>query len=196
MAPDEQPATARVLGEAFLDDPVWSAIGPHLRSHRRIANRVSFAGILTGSRRQEARITVARSGAEIIGASVAFRPGRWPIPGGSAIWELGWLLIAGPLPAWRGMRDDRAMRSSHVTHPHMYLWFLGVAPKHQGRGVGRALLADLHGESDVAGVPTYLETASAENVAFYRRDGYEKLGEVRMPSGPRMWRMERPAYAG
>jgi GNAT superfamily N-acetyltransferase len=195
MGPGELSATARVLGDAFLDDPVWGAIGPRIRAHRRIANRISFAGILTGSRRQDARIRVSRSGPEITGASLAFEPGGWPIPEGSAIWELGWLLIAGPLPAWRGIRDDRAMRASHVTHPHMYLWFLGVAPQHQGRGVGRALLADLHAESDKAGVPTYLETATAENVAFYRRDGYERLGEIKMPSGPRMWRMERPAYA-
>lgn len=195
MAEDELRATARVLGDAFLDDPVWSAIGPQFRPHRRIANRISFAGILHASGRQGARITVARAGEEICGAGVAFAPGGWPIPQGSAVWELGWLLFAGPIPAWRGIRDDRAMRASHVSHPHMYLWFLGVAPGNQGRGVGRELLADLHAESDVAGVPTYLETATAENVAFYRRDGYERLGEITMPSGPRMWRMERPAYA-
>lgn len=186
-------ATAGVLGDAFLDDPVWTAIGPHSRPHRRISNRVSFAGILAGSRRHGARIRVARQGDEIVGATVGFEPRQWPMPDSSAIWELGWLAIAGPLPALRGMRDDRAMRNSHVTHPHMYLWFLGVGPERHGTGIGRALLADIHSDAVTLSVPTYLETATRENVAFYERDGYEEIGSIPMPSGPTMWRLERPA---
>ena len=194
LAPGDARTAARVLGDAFLDDPVWSAIGPRRRGHRRIANRVSFGGILAGSRRHDARIRVARSAAgEVAGVSVAFTPGRWPLPESTILFELGWLAIAGPLPALRGLRDDRAMRAEHVSHPHMYLWFLASAPRFQGSGVGRALLAELHAETDELGVPTYLETATPSNVGFYERDGYAIVGEIEMPSGPTMWRMERPA---
>jgi ribosomal protein S18 acetylase RimI-like enzyme len=193
IARGEGRAAARVLGDAFLDDPVWTAIGPRNRGHRRLSNRVSFAGILAGSSRHGARIRVARTEAgEVVGASVAFTPGKWPISQGSFVWELGWLAIAGPLPAWRGFLDDRAMRAEHVSHPHMYLWFLGVDPALHGGGIGRALLADLHAEAGTLGVPTFLETATPSNVGFYERDGYEVLGEIAMPSGPTMWRMERP----
>jgi ribosomal protein S18 acetylase RimI-like enzyme len=183
-----------VLAEAFTDDPVWTALGPRRRAHRRLSNRVSFAGILAGSLRNGARIRVARDErGRVLGASIAFEPGRWPISEGSIVWELGWVFAAGPLPAWRGFRDDRAMRSEHVTHPHMYLWFLGVHPDHHGRGTGRALLADLHARSAELAVPTFLETGSPENVSFYERLGYEVLGQIEMPSGTTMWRMERPA---
>jgi GNAT superfamily N-acetyltransferase len=192
IARGELRSAARVLGDAFLDDPVWTAIGPRLRAQRRIANRVSFAGILTGSGRHGARIRVARAGAEIAGVSIGFEPSRWPLPDSSAVWELGWLFVAGPLPAWRGMRDDRAMRNHHVQHPHMYLWFLGVDPARHGTGVGRALLADIHADADRLGVPTYLETGTPANVGFYERDDYAVIGEITMPSGPTMWRMERP----
>lgn len=186
-----------MLGDAFLDDPVWSAIGPRRRGHRRFANRVSFAGILAGSRRHGARIRAARSAAgDLVGVTVAFAPGSWPLPHGSLVWELGWLAVAGPLPAMRGFRDDREMRAHHVSHPHMYLWFIGVDPGYHGSGVGRALLADLHAEADSIGVPTFLETATPQNVSFYEGGGYEVLGEIAMPSGPRMWRMERPAARG
>ena len=129
----------------------------------------------------------------MVGASIAFEPGRWPIPSGSLLWELGWLFVAGPLPALRGLRDDRAMRAVHVDHPHMYLWFLGVDPARHGSGVGRALLAELHADAERLEVPTYLETATPANVGFYERDGYAVGGEIVMPSGPRMWKMERPA---
>lgn len=192
MARGDARSMVAVLAEAFLDDPVWSAIGPRWRPHRRIANRAAFGGILTGSRRHGARIRTAREGEEVVGVSIAFEPGRWPIPETSAIWELGWLATAGPLPAWRGLRDDRALRAHHVTHPHMYLWFLAVAPPRHGSGVGRALLAELHAASDAAALPTYLETATPENARFYEGDGYATLGEIAMPSGPTMWRMERP----
>lgn len=96
----------------------------------------------------------------------------------------------------RGFRDDRAMRSEHVTHPHMYLWFLGVDPELHSQGIGRALLADLHARSAELEVPTFLETGTPENVSFYTRLGYEGIGEIAMPSGPTMWKLERPVQPG
>lgn len=129
----------------------------------------------------------------MVGVSIGFEPGRWPMPESTALWELGWLLVAGPLPAYRGMRDDRRMRSHHVEHPHMYLWFIGVDPDRHGGGIGRALLAEIHAAAEALDVPTYLETATPANVGFYERGGYEVIGEIEMPSGPTMWRLERPS---
>jgi ribosomal protein S18 acetylase RimI-like enzyme len=192
-------AIAPVLAEAFLDDPAWVASGPRHRRHRALANRASFWGILQASHRHGARIRFARPrGARrpVLGATIAFEPGRWPLPDRVAIWELGWALVAGPGPLRRGLRDDRAMRAGHVEHPHLYLWFIGVDPGSQGSGVGRALMAELHADSDRLGLPTYLETGTEANVGFYRALGYEARGEVELPSGPRMWKLERPAGAG
>ena len=186
-------AVIGVLADAFLDDPVWTAIGPRNRAHRKIANRASFAGILAGSVRHGARIRVARFDGRVAGATIAFEPGSWPIPDLAAFWELGWFFVAGPAPVIRGMRDDRAIRATHVEHPHVYLWFIGVAPDLHGRGVGRALMAELHAASDPLTVPAYLETGTEANVGFYGTLGYGVLGEIDLPSGARMWRMERPA---
>ena len=100
LEPGDARSAARVLGDAFLEDPVWSAIGPRHRGHRRISNRMSFAGIIAGSRRHGGRVRVARDGGgKVVGATVAFTPGRWPLSQGSFVWELGWLAVAGPLPA-------------------------------------------------------------------------------------------------
>jgi ribosomal protein S18 acetylase RimI-like enzyme len=199
VAPPEPGEIRRIgplLAEAFLDDPVWIAIGPRShRGHRRFANRASFWGIVRGSTRHGARIRVAREGGRVAGVTIAFKPGRWPMPERSALWELPWLFAAGPAPMLRGMRDDRTIRSRHVTHPHMYLWFIGVRPDLHGRGVGRALLAELHADSDREGVPTYLETGTERNVRLYGRAGYDVLGEIELPSGARMWQMERPVAA-
>lgn len=182
-----------MLAEAFLDDPVWTALGPRRRAHRLRSNRIFFAGMLARTRRARASIRVARGeDGRVLGAAVAFDPGRWPLADASIGWELGWVLAAGPLPTRRGIRFEGAIRAEHVTHPHMYLWFIGVDPALHGRGVGRALLDDLHGRSAEHGVPTYLETSSEANVGFYRRRGYELLGEIALPGGPTMWRLERP----
>lgn len=195
----ERRAAARVLGDAFLDDPVWAWIGPRRRGRRRIANRVAYHAILIGAMRHRGRIRVARAGEggdrQILGISVSFGPGDWPLPDSATLLEAGWLLIAGPAPVRRGLRIDREMRASHISHPHVYLWFLATAPQQQGRGVGRALLADLHEHAAAIDVPCYLEASKRDNVPYYERDGYEVIGEVAVPGAPPLWRMERPGAA-
>ena len=185
---------ARVLAAAFTDDPVWSAIGPHRRGHRAFASRFAFWGIVTAAARHGARIRAAREpgGGPIVAATISFPDGSWPLSDAATLWELPWFFVAGPLPVSRGLRDDRAMRSTHAEHPHDYVWFVGVHPDQQGRGIGRALMAELHEWSEPGGLPIYLETSREENVAFYGSMGYELLGDMQMPSGPMMWRMERP----
>jgi GNAT superfamily N-acetyltransferase len=193
-SPSELGDAAHALAAAFVDDPVWTAIGPRSRRHRVLANRAAFWGIVRGSARHGARIRVVRerAGDGIAGATIAFADGAWPLPDSASLWELPWFLAAGPIPVLRGIRDDRTLRSVHIEHPHSYLWFLGVEPGRQGRGLGRALMADLHDWAAPAGLPVYLETGTRENVAFYAALGYVELGEILMPSGAVMWRMERP----
>jgi ribosomal protein S18 acetylase RimI-like enzyme len=188
-------AIGPVLAAAFLDDPVWVASGPRRRHHRALSNRATFWGIVRASHRHGARIRIARRSGRVAGATIAFEPGSWPLPDAAFAWELGWVLVAGPLPVLRGLRDDRAMRAAHIERPHLYLWFIGVEPELHGEGVGRALMGELHERSDELDLPTYLETGTPSNVRFYRSLGYEVVGELEMPSGAEMWRMERPPPA-
>jgi len=193
LGPGQARPAARVLAAAFLDDPIAVAIGPRRRGHRRLTSPLSFAGIVAACRSHGGRIVVARRGGTVVGVSIAFDPGRWPISDAAFVYELAWVLAAGPLPVRRGIAFDRMVRNAHVEHEHLYLWFLGVDPAEQGRGVGRSLLGHLHRRSDRHGVPTYLETSTMDNVAYYASAGYELLGELALPGGAPLWRMERPA---
>jgi ribosomal protein S18 acetylase RimI-like enzyme len=65
-----------------------------------------------------------------------------------------------------------------------------MEPSFQGRHCGVAILNHLRelveARSDLDSV--YLETATEANVAYYRRNGFEVIGEF-YPLGVRMWRM-------
>jgi ribosomal protein S18 acetylase RimI-like enzyme len=170
-------------------------IGPRRRRHRAAINPLSFAGIVVASRRHGGRVLVARHRGAVIGVSIAFGPGRWPIAESAVLYELAWALAAGPLPVRRGLAFARAIRDAHPTYGHHYLWFLAIDPAEQGRGAGRALLADLHRSADGDALPTYLETGTMANVSWYATAGYAVLDELRLAGGEPLWLMERPPSA-
>jgi len=103
------------------------------------------------------------------------------------------------LTGWRRFlrlaRLRAIMDKAHPMHrPHAYLWFLGVTPQAQGRGVGSRLIRAKLDRLDATNTPAFLETATERNVAFYRRHGFEVLSEYRPEAdAPRIWAMWREA---
>lgn len=77
--------------------------------------------------------------------------------------------------------------------PHVHLGPIGVDPAAQGQRIGRRLMELYCEELDRTGQTGYLETDRPENVAFYRRFGFEITGDV-LVLGVRnylMWREAR-----
>lgn len=89
------------------------------------------------------------------------------------------------------MKRVDALHGRTMKQPHWYLWLLGVAPAHQGRGIGSSLLRPLLARADETGLPCYLETQTEGNVAFYRRRGFAVLREMPLPYGIKIWTMLR-----
>ena len=77
--------------------------------------------------------------------------------------------------------------------PHWYLQMLATHPDWQRQGLGAALMAAMFERSDDQGLACYLETETVENVAYYRRHGFDVTAEWDIPGGPHMWGMLRPA---
>jgi GNAT superfamily N-acetyltransferase len=77
--------------------------------------------------------------------------------------------------------------------PHWYLQLLATHPDWQRRGLGAALMAVMFERADAEGLPCYLETETIDNVAYYRRHGFEVRSEWDVPTGPHMWGMLRPS---
>ena len=105
-----------------------------------------------------------------------------------------WYAALGRRASAVGVQLARIERA-HPPEPHWYLAVLGTDPRHQGRGVGSALLAPILARCDADRVPAYLESSKRSNVPFYERHGFRVLGELAIAGGPVIWRMQREAHA-
>lgn len=90
-----------------------------------------------------------------------------------------------------GIRLLDLVERSHPTEPHWYLAVLGVDPRHQGRGLGRALVQPVLDQCDRAVLPAYLETQKPENLPFHERFGFRVTDEISVPGSPPVWLMWR-----
>lgn len=83
------------------------------------------------------------------------------------------------------------MDQLHPHEPHEYLWFVGVVPAAQGRGLCSALIVPVLHRADRAGHPAYLEATSPQNKALYERHGFRVAAPFAVAGGPPMWPMWR-----
>ena len=75
----------------------------------------------------------------------------------------------------------RQLRERVRPDEHAYLDSIAVLPAHRGHGIASRLLEAGHAWADGLRLPCALETATARNVAFYRRRGYEVRATAPLP---------------
>ena len=75
-----------------------------------------------------------------------------------------------------------AQAEALVSPDAWYLSILGVVPAYQNRGLGALLVQPVLAQTDATGVPTYLETFTPRNEAFYQRLGYRVAGRFHEPT--------------
>jgi len=82
----------------------------------------------------------------------------------------------------------------HSKERYYYLQFLGVVPENQGKGMGGALLEPILEICDREKCGAMLENSKEKNIAFYRRFGFNVIGEFYPgKSAPPLWSMWRSA---
>jgi GNAT superfamily N-acetyltransferase len=183
---DESPQVCAALAAAFVSDPVLLFLFP--RRWRRDAHmRRLFAVELAYHVFPAGR---ALTTDDFRGASLELPPSSVtisvPLSGALAFVRT----FGVHLP--RAARLQKFFELHHIKEPHYYVRYVGVAPPFQGQGLGPELLRPTLDRCDADGVPAYLEASTERSAAFYARLGFEHLGELRVPNGPRFWPMRRP----
>lgn len=185
--------TATAMSEAFQDDPLQKYMLPDPAMRVALSPGL-FALILRYGLQFGEVLTNAGPPA---GAAIWLKPTEWEVtPERAAAAGLDQLPQAiGAEAAERFLSVLGTLEPYHhkdVPPAHWYLFVLGVAPPAQGRGLGRALMQPVLDRADAAGLPCYLETASAKNVPFYEHLGFQCVVEtVEAKSGLRLWTFRR-----
>lgn len=192
---DAPPARiARLLTDAFLEDPGWRDVGPDYERHRRLVLLRYHRALGRKAHRWGRPGYAAFREGRVAGVAVTFDSEAWPPPEPvSTLLDASAFVLAGPFTALRGLRADATMKRAHFHGPHIYLWQLAVDPPAQRSGVGRALLERVLADADDAALPVYLETANPENVPYYHGFGFRETGRERLPRGAPLWLMLRPS---
>lgn len=71
------------------------------------------------------------------------------------------------------MKRETRVRSFHPVEPFSYLWFIGVSPEAQQRGIGAGILNHVIQEAEKQNRPIYLETSVDSNLPWYKKYGFE-----------------------
>ena len=192
LAPAHHRGAAAVLADAFLDDPGWVAVGPRGgRARWRYIYRTCLGAIRAGARWCGPSWCIVDSG-KPIAVLTGCAPGLWPPPRVRALRYLfSGPVLAGPAPLIRSLGTERVIEAAHPSYDHFLVWMFAVSPAHQRKGLGRLLMREALAAADSDAVPAYLWTGNPDNLPYYRSQGFEVIGERRIPGGVPNWFMER-----
>ncbi|MHB1988961.1 MAG: GNAT family N-acetyltransferase [Acidimicrobiales bacterium] len=185
---------AVVATRAFQFDPFFVHLSPRplLRARglaifwRSQLGALGEAAEAYGARRRDGRLA---------GVAIWIKPTMYPLsPRAQLRQSLGALRALWPRP--RALLDGaKYLLSIDSVHPKVPVWYLNLLvadPSDQRSGIGTALQQPVLQHADAEGLPAYLETQNQDNLAYYRRFGYEVAHELHpVAKGPPLWTMWR-----
>jgi GNAT superfamily N-acetyltransferase len=148
---------------------------------------------------EHGRIVTVRDEDDIaVGVAAWLTTGGYPLPVSLQLRQMPSALrtfYQRPRKLLAGNRYVAAVTRAHRKDPQWYLMLLCADPPSQRSGVGTMLLDYALALVDAEGVGSHLETPRDDNVAYYRRFGYELVDTLNpVEGGPTyytMWRDPR-----
>jgi ribosomal protein S18 acetylase RimI-like enzyme len=184
--PEDRDLVVELLDAAFRHDPVSSWVLPG-DDYRRRTHPV-LMGAFTDGVMEAGRIDVTEDGTACALWIPVPAEGMEEDPEGAA--------------AVRELVDPANERVEQIAlltgeihpkgHAHEYLWMVAVAPEHQGKGLGAALIGETLDRCDREGLGAYLEASNTRSCRLYERLGFRySRPPLELPDGPRMYPMWR-----
>ncbi|MFI1257773.1 GNAT family N-acetyltransferase [Streptomyces netropsis] len=190
---EEREEISRLLGEAFMADPVSGWVFPD-EEHRRIVHP-RFFGVFLDAALRDGWVDVL----EDHSAAALWLPvmvgetagaGHGEDDGHDEMTEA--LAAADPGNERTRIVGELTALAHPMDRSHYYLPNIVAAPGRTGGGRGSALLKAVLERCDREGMPAYLEASNARSKALYERHGFVFTGRtVDLPGGPPMWPMWR-----
>lgn len=84
---------------------------------------------------------------------------------------------------------EKMLKVHHPKDPFYYLWFIGVFPEFQNKGIGSLFFEEVLDMSDNNKRPIYLETSVLRNVPWYQKYGFQVFNKLDI--GCKMYQMIR-----
>ena len=181
---DEVGAAAEMLARAFHEDPGALIVEPDA-ARRGAATQALFAPVVRQAVPLGHVAAALEPSGRVVGVATFLPPGH-DTPTDEELVAAGLLdgVAAAPEAAERMGPMVAFLEAQHqraIEGPHWRLEFFGVEPSLQGSGIGNDLIRTGHAAADAAGERVYLETFTAQNVAWYERRGYRVVIEGVVP---------------
>lgn len=78
----------------------------------------------------------------------------------------------------KAMSREKRIKALQPKEPRYYLWFIGVSPESQNKGIGSALLSEIISDSEAEGRKLCLETSTEKNIPWYQKFGFVIYDEL------------------
>jgi hypothetical protein len=190
----EIPKAAKVLADAFQEDPLFNSLFGNAvdRSYKyskvaemMLRHCISYGAVYASSEQFEGIMAVTQDRNTYITTWRLIRS-RGIVPFLS-IGLRSFMKVAGSLSP-----IDEVRRKQMKNRAYAYIQIIGVASEHQGKGYGGKMLRSMLAASDEVNLPIYLETESESNVALYERFGFSTCEHMKLPIIDQpMWAMIR-----
>jgi GNAT superfamily N-acetyltransferase len=186
---DDVPSIGALLAAACQDDPVVSWILPDDQGRRALLP--TLMQLLTARFQPQCanQVNETRTAAAVWappGAVFTHEDDHW--------FDEELAAVVGDAAARAG--ELMAVLDAHDPRdPHHHLMLLGVAPAHQGAGIGSALLRAVLDRADRAGEGAYTVATTPRIRTFHERHGFEVTRELHCADSPPLWAMWRDPFA-
>ena len=192
---EDRDAVAKLLDEAFQQDPVSSWVFPDPEDRRRTHGRLM--GAFLDIALAEGYVDMTEDGsAAALWLSIPAQDGAHDGADDAAAEE------ADEAAEFRALVDpgnERVEQIARLTggihpkdRPHEYLMLIAVSEEVRSQGTGGALIGAVLDRCDREGLHAYLEASSMRSRALYERLGFSFTGSaLDLPDGPQMWPMWR-----